>query len=37
MGRVLSSFQDTKPFYEIKEVGHTRGFLINITEYTEGL
>ena len=22
MGRDLSSFQDTKPFYEVKEVGH---------------
>ena len=37
MGRDLSSFQDTKPFYEVKEVGHMRAhlwdFLIKFTGY----
>ena len=37
MGRDLSSFQDTKPFYKVKEVGHMWAhlgdFLINITGY----
>ena len=37
MGRHLSSFQDTKPFHEVKEVehvwAHLGDFLINITGY----
>ena len=37
MGRDLSIFQDTKLFYEVKEVGHLWAhlgdFLINITRY----
>ena len=37
MDKDLSYFQDTKPFYEVKEVGHVWAhlgdFLINITGY----
>ena len=37
MGRDLSSFQDTKPFYELNEVrhvwAHLGDFMINITEF----